>query len=67
MRRDGLALAGKKYRAPQAGPRQPAVGGRWLSELVGLTGDWCSIGNFPPATKLGAQVANDLKVLLVLA
>ena len=26
-RRDGLARAGKMYRVPQAGPRQPAVGG----------------------------------------
>ena len=27
LRRDGLARAGKMYRVPQAGPRQPAVGG----------------------------------------
>ena len=27
QRRDGLARAGKMYRVPQAGPRQPAVGG----------------------------------------
>ena len=27
MRRDGLARAGKMYRVPQAGPRQPAVVG----------------------------------------
>lgn len=27
MRRDGLARAGKMYRVPQAGPRQPAVAG----------------------------------------
>jgi hypothetical protein len=27
LRRDGLARAGKMYRVPQTGPRQPAVGG----------------------------------------
>ena len=27
LRWDGLARAGKMYRVPQAGPRQPAVGG----------------------------------------
>ena len=39
QRRDGLAQAGKIYRVPQAGPRQPTVAGqvvqRGVSEVIG--------------------------------
>jgi hypothetical protein len=34
MRRDGLARAGKMYRVPQAGPRQPAVAGPVVQRRV---------------------------------
>ena len=37
LRWDGLARAGKMYRVPQAGPRQPAVVGPVFSDGLGGT------------------------------